>query len=717
MNNRYAFFASCAAGLERLTASEIAEFSNGEVAETVGGVSWQGNLESAYRACLWSRFASRILLCLNSFSIKDEEDLYKACSKVNWIDFIDATKTFAVSSSFGANPALSHSHFASLRVKDGIVDSFRSLGLERPNVAKQRPDLQFHLYLRENQATLYLDLSGESLHRRGYRQSSGIAPLKESLAAAIVALSGWDKEVSPKWAFVDPMCGSGTLLIEAALMYSDSAPGLSRKYFGFTKWLGHDESLWSTLVDEAVAREEKGLERKWPRLIGYDADPEMIAVARNNLKNSGLEDRIEIKCQEFSHLQPPANQGYLVSNLPYGQRLSEKNRVKYLYGSVGRKLVEKFQGWQGALFVSEPDLADTLGLAVVNSHRLYNGPLSCRLFTGPVALSRQESGERLEVKAEQEIIEAVDFSNRVRKNEKKIRSWAKKNKISCFRLYDRDLPEYNLTIDIYDRWILVQEYAPPASVDKDLSDSRFTAALRVVRELFQVRRERVFIKRRQRQKGKTQYQKKTGKIRYHEVREGECFFLVNFTSYLDVGLFLDHRPIRTKIAGMARGKRFLNLYGYTGAATVHAAKGGAASTTTVDVSANYLEWAHNNLALNGLSSRNNKLVEEDCLTWVKGAKEKFDLVFIDPPTFSNNKKKKRIFEIQKDHYELLLHTFELLDSSGVLFFSTNFRSFRLDQRLFQRYDVVDISRETIPFDFRRNSKIHRCWQMKKKENL
>ena len=196
--------------------------------------------------------------------------------------------------------------------------------------------------------------------------------------------------------------------------------------------------------------------------------------------------------------------------------------------------------------------------------------------------------------------------------------------------------------------------------------------------------------------------------------EGQCTFLVNFTNYLDTGLFLDHRPIREKIGSLARGKRFLNLYGYTGTATVHAAKGGAALTTTVDLSANYLDWAHNNLALNGFSSQNHELIQQDCLSYIKEARGRYDLIFIDPPTFSNSKKKKLVFDVQRDHLELLLGAYSLLEDSGILFFSTNFKGFQLNQRIYSKYKVVEISRETIPFDFQRTKKAHSCWEMTKK---
>jgi 23S rRNA (guanine2445-N2)-methyltransferase / 23S rRNA (guanine2069-N7)-methyltransferase len=707
------FVSNCAAGLEHLVNEEIHSFNGEEVQSFTGGVRWQGGLETAYRMCLWSRYASRVLLEIKSFDINDADDLYSGCTKIAWNEHLHQDLSFAVTSSLAADAVLSHSQYAALRVKDAVVDFFREQGLQRPNVAKDRPDLRIYLHIKKNRASIFIDLSGESLHKRGYRKATGIAPLKETLAAAIVTLSGWNKDVSSKQTLLDPMCGSATLLIEAALIYGDSAPGLSRTYYGFSHWLGHRQELWSTLVAEALQREEAGLRGKWPRIIGYDSDPEMVAVARSNIENAGLEERIEIKCRDIAFLQSPSQQGFIISNLPYGERLSEKNRVRYLYSCVGRKMGSLFQGWQAGLFIADPDIADTLGIRIDKSHKLYNGPIVCRLLTGDITAS-SSSECAWHLAASEKPAEGDDFANRLRKNMKKLSNWTKKHSISCYRVYDRDLPDYNVTVDIYDKWIVVQEYLPPSTIESGVAEKRFGVALQVLRQVFGIKRERIFIRRRQRQRGKSQYEKKEGRPKFYEVREGGCSFLVNFTTYLDIGLFLDHRPIRMKLQEMAQGKRFLNLYGYTGTATVHAAAGGAALTTTVDLSANYLEWARNNLSLNGFSEDNHEMVQQDCFTWLGEAQGRYDIIFIDPPTFSNSKKKKRVFDIQRDHAELIRRASALLDNGGVLFFSTNSSRFTLDTWVEEAFQVTDISAETIPFDFKRNRKVHSCWKLTQK---
>jgi 23S rRNA (guanine2445-N2)-methyltransferase / 23S rRNA (guanine2069-N7)-methyltransferase len=712
-NEKYSFVINCAAGLEGLVAEEITLLGGKDIGQSTGVVVWQGGLESAYRACLWSRYGSRVLLLLDSFIINDAEELYGKCKQIEWSAHLDSSMSFAVSSTLGSDPVITHSHYGALRVKDGIVDFFREKTKERPNVSKEKPDIKVHLHIKEKEASLYVDLSGESLHRRGYRETAGIAPLKETLAAAIVSLSGWHSKVAANMTFLDPMCGSGTLLIEAALLWSESAPGLLRTYYGFNKWHGHDAALWSDLVEEAMELEERKSAQRWPRIIGYDSDPGMVAVARKNINKAGLEEKIEVICSDLAFLQPPSQKGFFVSNLPYGERLSEKEEVRYLYSCIGRTLQSSFSRWRAALFLSDPDVADQLGIATEKSHKLFNGPIACRLVVGDVA-SSPEKPFTWEVSREAGHVEGSDFANRLLKNYKKTGAWARHNDIDCFRIYDRDLPEYNVAIDMYDKWILVQEYMPPASVDSERARKRFATVLSVVRDVFQIKRDRIFIKQRQRQRGKSQYQRKDGKVRYHQVREGACFFLVNFSNYLDTGLFLDHRPLRMKIAQVAKGKRFLNLFGYTGAATVHAAMGGASATTTVDLSETYLEWARKNLALNGFSLQRHETVRQDCLSWLQESSGEFDIIFVDPPTFANTKKKNLIFDVQKNHGELIRSAVKRLSGNGMILFSTNYRGFKLEQQLVQELDVVDLSRETIPFDFQRNKSIHSCWQIGRK---
>lgn len=709
----YNVVATCTTGVESLVKDEVEQFGGKNIEVEKGVVTWESDLETAYRCCLWSRFASRILLRITKFSADNEELLYEKAKEVNWQEHMGVKTSFAISCTISGLSKITHNRYAALKVKDALVDSFRDSTGERPSVKGDKPGVQFHLHLEDGEATLFVDMSGESLHRRGYRAKGTIAPLKETLGAAIVALSGWPKEAGD---LVDPMCGSGTLLIEAAMMFGDSAPGLSRNYFGFYEWAGHDQSLWGSLVEEAMAREDAGLLKKWPVIIGYDSDHVAVSAAKKNIIQAGLEDFIKVRQADLATLSPPSNSGMLLANLPYGERLSETEYVARLYRSYGRIAKERFVGWRLGAFISNPELTDNFTFSWEHKYKIHNGSIPCRLLTGRVVADAEP--EFIWRLPEVPLIEEKGaFANRLLKNMKKMQKWAQREQVDCYRIYHSDLPEYNFSIDLYSKWIHVQEYAPPKTVDAELSASRLRHGLEVIREVLGVRSNRIFVKRRERQKGARQYEKKDSKKKMYEVREGECSLLVNFTDYLDTGLFLDHRPVRQQIYNEAKGKRFLNLFAYTGTATVQAAMGGAASTTTVDLSSTYLDWARLNLAVNGFSEVKHKVAQGDCIEWLRASHAKFDLIFMDPPTFSNTKKDRRVFDVQRDHLGLITLAVARLDSQGMLLFSTNFRKFKLDEEVEKKYDVKEITAQTIPFDFSRNKKIHKCWEIRHKESI
>jgi 23S rRNA (guanine2445-N2)-methyltransferase / 23S rRNA (guanine2069-N7)-methyltransferase len=711
-NNEYQMVASCAAGLESLVAKEAEVFKGKEIVVEKGAVAWRGDLASGYLACLWSRYSSRIFLQIDEFTARDAESIYQNCMEIDWRQHLDCNTSFAVDCTLSEKSSVSHSRYAALKVKDAIVDHFRAIENRRPSVQTNRPGVQINLHVHGDKAFLYIDLSGESLHRRGYRVSTGTAPLKETLAAAIVTLTGL-KEMDPEAMLIDPMCGSGTMLIEAALIIGDSAPGLLRKYFGFIGWKGHDKHLWEELVNDAISREEAGLNKRWPLILGYDADPVVVAAARKNIARAGLEERIRIKQAELAFLQRPGRNGMVLCNPPYGERLAETDEVAQLYRALGRILRQQFAGWRVGIFISVPDLADRVGIPWDTSYRLFNGALACRLFAGQIP---QEDILPFQWRTYpfQPEYEGADFANRLQKNLRKFEKWREHENISCFRLYDRDIPEYNVSVDIYEKWLHVQEFAPPSTIEASVAKNRFSTILSIIRKTLNVKRDRIFIKTRLKQKGNHQYEKRENKKKMYQVREGNCYFLVNFTDYLDTGLFLDYRLVREKIANESAGKRFLNLFGYTGTATVCAAKGGAASTTTLDLSKTYLRWARLNLSLNGFSGPMHEMVQADCVQWIQETNKIYDFILLDPPTFSNTKKTARIFDIQRDHIQLIMMAMLHLEDGGLLLFSTNFRKFSLDKDLLQKFDVVDISDQTIPFDFKRDNRIHRCWEVRKR---
>ncbi|MCP3851519.1 MAG: bifunctional 23S rRNA (guanine(2069)-N(7))-methyltransferase RlmK/23S rRNA (guanine(2445)-N(2))-methyltransferase RlmL [Gammaproteobacteria bacterium] len=714
------FIATCGSGLETLVENEIISFGGREVIATPGAVSWSGTLQSAYRACLWSRCASRILLELRRFDAPDTDSLYDNAMKVLWDEHFHQRSTFAVSTTL-VNAKITHSQFASLRVKDAVVDQFRKRFGKRPNVDSRHPQIRLNLHVEETSASLALDLSGESLHRRGYRATGGQAPLKETLAAAIIKLSNILPQIQAGDYLLDPMCGSGTLLIEAALMLTNSAPGLLRKTFGFSSWLKHDQKLWDKLVEEALNNEEHGNPDSLPYIIGYDADPHIVASARKNIIAAGMREVITIKQKQVAQLNCPGGKGWIITNPPYGDRLSEKLAVKYLYRFIGKRFQEEFKGWHLSFFTGNPDLAALPSVTWQERHKLYNGPIRCQLLSAEHHEAKPFSPKTWELQEKIEDIVAEDFSNRLRKNCAIRLPWAKKNDITCFRIYDRDMPEYNLSIDIYEQFVHVQEYAPPSTIEVEKAEERFNQALQVIRATLGVGHSQIFIKTRKKQKGKDQYQKKNKPaskkeaIKFHEVNEGNCRFLVNFTEYLDTGLFLDHRITRSLIAEYAQGKTFLNLFGYTGSATVYAAVGEATSTTTIDISEKYLNRAEANLSLNGIGGPLHQTIQVDAMEWLKRESATYGMIFVDPPTFSNNRHTNTVFDIQADHLQLLQLTMKRLSLNGTLIFSTNSRKFKLDDTLSEQFMVNDITEKTLPPDFSETTPPHKCWTFTHKE--
>jgi len=542
--------------------------------------------------------------------------------------------------------------------------------------------------------------------------------------------AGWPQIAAQGGSLLDPMCGSGTMLLEGAMIAADYAPGLQRDYFGFLGWKKHDAELWQSLLDEAKQRRDIGLS-KLPVIVGFDQDRRTVATALQHVENAGLAGKIHIERRDIADATAAESwpKGLIACNPPYGERLGDEAETSELYRRFGEVLKQRFVGWQVAMIISNPELGFRLGVRSQKPITLFNGALECKLlrfnieeqtFFEPKAKSQQERFEQISrrAEAEQPDNQAEMFANRLRKNLKKIGKWAKQNNVNCYRLYDADLPEYAVAVDVYQGaqiWVNVQEYESPKTIDPAKANQRLAGAMVEIPKVLEIPKEQVFLKIRRKQKSTDQYEKQGESGRFHVVEEGGCKFWVNFEDYLDTGLFLDHRPMRLLIQQQAKGKRFLNLFAYTGSASVHAAVGGAASSVTVDMSNTYLDWAKHNLDLNGIQG-DHKLVRANCVEWLAeqaGAKDKpqFDLIFLDPPTFSNSKKMDEAFDIQNDHLHLLRSAVALLAPDGVLYFSTNFRRFKLDKQALADLQIEDISAKTIPEDFARDQKIHYCWRI------
>ena len=712
------FFATCAKGLEYLLRDELAALGAGEVREALAGVHFEGTLVEAYRACLESRLASRVLLPLASFEAADPDQLAAGVAAIDWSGHLAPDATLAVDASC-VHSRISHSRYAAQRVKDAIVDQFRERHGRRPDVDPQRPDLRLNLYLKRDRAVLSIDLAGESLHRRGWHAHPVDAPLKENLAAAILLRGDWPAIHADGGALVDPMCGSGTLLIEGALMAAGVAPGLHRDYYGFLGWRGHDAALWQSLRDAAQVRADAGLRTLGSVFFGSDSDPAAIAASARNAQAAGVAGFIRLLRQDVAHLVRPEGMasGLVVCNPPYGERLGDAGTLPALYRSLGDVLKREFSHWQATLIIGDDALGHALGLAAHKRYRLYNGALECSLLKIDLAPRVTRPPAPLSEGASM-------LKNRVDKNWRNLRRRAEREGIDCLRVYDRDLPEYAAAVDLYlareesmpaqapVRWLHVQEYRAPATVPAELASQRLRELVRVFGESFEVPRERIAVKTRQRGKGGSRYGRFDARDTWLVTREDGLDFRINLFDYLDTGLFLDHRLVRARLRELARGRDFLNLFAYTATASVHAAAGDAASTTSVDLSATYLDWASRNLAMNGFRGSRHRLAQADAMAFLAADRARYGVIYVDPPTFSNSARAED-FDVQRDHVALLRACRPRLADDGVLLFSNNYRRFKLDRdALAVDYDIDDWSRASIPFDFARSPSIHGCWLLR-----
>ena len=706
-------FATTARGFEELLKSELTELGAQDAKVAQGGVHYWADDETLYRTLLWSRLSSRILLPIVQAKVFSDLDLYSAVVGVNWLDYFDEKVHFFVDFN-GTNQEIRHTQFGAMRVKDGIVDYFERHGRARPNVDKEQPDIRIHAYLNRDDVVLSLDLSGDALHMRGYREDTGKAPLRETLAAAIVLRSGWQKGTP----LVDPMCGSGTLLIEAAQMEAQIAPQLYRVHWGFDFWQGHNQAAWEKVKEEALALAEAEKQREnSPHFYGFDLDHRVLQKAKQNAKNAGVAHLMQWQQGDVAAIKNPSPNvaGTVICNPPYGERLGTTPALIALYSVFGQRLKQQFAGWNASIFSGEPSLLDCLRLRSHRQFKAKNGPLDC-------VQKNYQIAERAEQSAVENTVEfdrtssvssevAVDFANRLQKNIKKIEKWAKQQGLDAYRLYDADLPEYNLAVDRYADHIVVQEYAAPKNIDENKARQRLLDAVNATLQVTGIETNKLILKVRQKQKGTNQYEKLANKGEYFYVNEYGAKLWVNLTDYLDTGLFLDHRLTRKMLGEMAQGKDFLNLFAYTGSATVHAALGKAKSTTTVDMSNTYLNWAEQNLLLNDIEGKQHKLIQADCLQWLEKCDRQFDLIFVDPPTFSNSKRMEDSWDVQRDHIKLMTNLKRILRPNGTVVFSNNKRGFKMDFAKLEELGLsaVEISHKTLPLDFERNKQIHNCW--------
>ena len=788
-------FATVPRGLESLLAGELRGLGAAHVKQVRAGVAFGGSLETAYRACLWSRIAGRILLPVASGTAADGADLYKTAQSVDWSRHLAVDDTLAVDFT-GVNDRIRDTRFGAVRIKDAIVDQFRATsGGKRPSVDARAPDVRVNAHLAGTRVAISIDLSGQSLHRRGYRADKVQveAPLKENLAAGLLLYAAWPSEAAAGASLVDPLCGSGTLPIEAALMAADVAPGLLRAEadvkpgaapaFGFLRWREHDAALWDALLAEARERRTTGMKRlaaARPGVVirGSDRDERAVKVARDFVKRAGLHGLVAIEPAQLETVAAPAEHGLLATNAPYGERLDVAD-TEAVYRQLGERLREAFPEWSAVVLAGDQRQLKAIGLAPKRETDLRNGPLECVLaYYGAGAAStgaaaprtaraeaRSSSRKTPEPEAATAVAEtpAADaaaaeqqaaagprrslgggaeyLANRLRKNHRRLAKRLQREGISCYRLYDADLPEYNLVVDVYGEWVHVQEYAAPPEIDPDKAKRRLAEAVEVIGAVLETPPQRVVLKERRRQRGAAQYERRGDQSRLLEVAEDDLTYLVDLNTYMDTGFFIDQRLTRRLVRRLAGGLRFLNLFSYTGTMTVNALAGGSPASTTVDLSATYLTWAERNLTANGFAAASEVwpppsgkadaspvgapagpgarasaphiLVQADCLRWIAQAGGQYDLIWLDPPTFSNSKRMGRAtFDVQRDHADLIRLTVRrFLAPGGILLFATNLRNFRLDHAELRGLAVKDLARATLAFDCERGANRHHVFRI------
>ncbi len=724
-------------GFETLLFHEVRDILSGRdvvITKRYGGIEILGGIENAYRICLYSRLANRVFCELKSFKAENEAQLYAAIYDLDWSEHLGVQHSLAISATLSRSN-LAHSHYVSLKVKDAIVDQFRDRVGTRPSVKKQQPDIHIHINIHKNLASLSLDLSGESLHRRGYRTEHAGAPLKEHLAASIIAHADWTHETAKTHRFIDPMCGSGTFAIEAALIAANIAPGLGRSYFGFSEWLQHDAGLWRQCLTEAQRQIDPACKAN---IVASDYDAKAIEIAKANAIRAGVEDLIQFSHQDIADLDIETGEkpSVIVCNPPYGERLNSEQGLAALYADMGSSL-RRFGPARLHIISANPDLLHRLRMQQTARKSVKNGPIDCVLASFEIVAEAQS--EKLlddplkSVAAVSNIREgAIDsvtpLLNRLRKNAKHLQRWARRNDVSCYRLYDADLPEFSFALDVYQseissttKYYHLQEYQAPKVIDTNKTEARIELAKRAVKQVFEIDDTKLYCKTRKRQRGNMQYEKHDNQGELFQIREGRASLLVNLSDYLDSGLFLDQRITRQRVFDRANDKSVLNLFCYTGSVGLQAALGGARIVSNVDMSATYLKWARENHAINQLDDeQRQQFLRADVVELLEspsrfGIERLFDMIFLDPPSFSNSKKMRQTLDVQRDHEKLIEQSMKLLSRDGLLFFSTNKKGFKLCDRLPLHFAVADISRETIPEDFKRRPGIHRCWEVRHNE--
>ncbi len=685
-------------GLENTLAEELQAAGALDVRTGRRMCSFRGDLATMYRANIQCRTAVRILKPIHRFTAADEKALYEGIGGVDWLALLDSEGSLAIDPVVHS-PVFSNSLYAAQLTKDAVVDQIRAATGRRPSVDLADPELRINLHIDREQVTVYLDSSGDSLHKRGYRVAAGEAPMNEVLAAGILRLGGWDQD-SP---LADFMCGSGTLLIEAALAARHIGPGLVRGQFAFQRW----KDFCSATYDAAIAAARLAVlpNLSFP-IRGSDLDPRAIDAARQNARRAGVDKDIEWVVENFESVAPPATSGTLVVNPPYDERMKVAS-IEAVYRRLGDVLKRNWAGYRALVFTGNLEAAKHIGLRTSAKTRLFNGAIECRLLAFDLFASKVEPTEASPRQIGQDLEQA--FANRLRRMAKHWHRSFRRQNISAYRVYDRDVPDVPLAIDWYDGHVLITEYERPHSRTEIENRAWLDRMVALVGATLAVPDERVIVRSRL---AKTTVAKgPKEKARVVEVREGPLMFETHLSANQETGLALDRRTVRGMLWTDAPGRRFLNLFAKSGWATVAAAAGEAISSLSVEASPALAEWAKRNLRLNGISPTEHRV---ECMSPLEFAAQldpaagpQFDLAYVEPPAF-DGKRREGVWNVQDGHVDLLNRVLACMSVGGMIYFSTTFRRLKLHNDRLRRGVAREITRQTTPPDFR-DSKVHRCW--------
>ncbi len=758
-------------GLESVVVRELEALGYAGKPISTGRVLLTGDERAMARTNVWLRAADRVLVRVATFGAPDFEALFEGVKAIAWEEWIPRDFAFpvagrSVKSQLSSVPAVQRA------VKKAIVD--RLMRAHRVHALPESgPTVPVEVSLLDDVATLTVDTSGAGLHKRGYRPTVGEAAMKETLAAALVLLSTW----RPNRPFVDPFCGTGTIAIEAAMIGRRMAPGL-RRAFAAEAWPAFSRETWGEARGEAASRAlptlpitlhasdvnevALGLARQHARAAGVEREVHFVKRDFAELSSTaeygcmvtnppygvrlGEDEQIErlyrtmptvlrrLPTWSFHILTARQDMEALVGQRASRRRKLFNSQIECTYYTfLGPKPPEMQRGRDRPVAESErPRSGDTRNALtpstaweVVESSSLTAGDADeVESSVGP-HLEAQPTSRRPPRAREsdapafgglrtRDTKEADEFRSRLRKNVHHLRRYPSRG-ITCYRLYDRDCPDVPLIVDRYEDRVHVAEYEREHGRTFAQQADWMDLMRSIIADEVGVPLAHVYVKEKHRQRGLTQHEKQGDLKNTTVVREGGLRFEVNLTDYIDTGLFLDHRQTRQMVRAQAAGKRFLNLFCYTGSFTVYAAAGGASSTTSVDLSNTYLDWAQRNMALNGLWPGKHRLVKSDVLEFLRGGEDRaarYDLVVVDPPTFSNSKSTEEDWEVAKHHRDVFELLTPRLAPGAVVYFSNNYRRFKLDEELLRGlgFTLREITNQTIPADYR-NKRIHRCWRL------